>query len=385
MKINCIKLTSITVPRHTGFNSQHVVVELTAEEHTGIGEMSDLSHLPRYMPDLEDLERVLNHLLLDQDARNIEPINALMLESFPAAHDYYDKGNFIRCGVDIALHDLVANSLGEPVSTLLGGRARERFKVCYPIFRHRTHNDIPASLQTVERRLEQGFDIIRLYVGSNVDADVNFLDQLTQRFGGGVKVKSLDFSHSLDWKDTRSALQHFKRFEFSLIESPAHRNDIKGLAKFRDSVDVPVSEHVWSMHGLTQMIQHDAVDILNIAPIFIGGLSAARKTFSVAHAAGKRCLIGTTQELSIGTAAQAQLGAAMVNLSDISDPTGPVLYTEDVVKSSIRYEGGYLIVPPDTEPGLGIALDRKRLKRHTAPLAWETVSVASVLDRTLTA
>lgn len=384
MKIDGVELHPVATSRATGYKNQHVMVKVRSEGVEGIGEMSDMSHLPRLMPDLADLGRVLDHLLIGREVRDIEAIDALMLENFPAGNDYYDKCNFIRSGIDIALYDLLGKLLGEPVSTLLGGRVRDRLKVCYPIFRNRQLEDVGANLETVGRRLEQGFDVIRLYVGANLDADVSFLEQLRGTFGEQVKVKSLDFSHLLPWKEARRALRRFERFEFTLVESPAYRNDVEGLARFRDAVEVPVSEHVWSMHALTQMIRLDAVDILNITPVFIGGLTAARRAFAVAHAAGKRCLIGTTQELSVGTAATAQLGAAMANLTDVSDATGPMLYREDVVSTPVAYENGYLLVPASTKPGLGVELSEKRLAELASPLAWELESsAASVLDRTV--
>jgi muconate cycloisomerase len=335
------------------------------------------------MPDIEDLGRVLATLLKGHDPRDISAINELMLKNYPEANDYYDKGSFIRCGIDIALYDLVAKSLEEPISTLLGGRCRDRFKVCYPIFRHRHLEEIEANLRVVGERLALGFDVIRLYVGANLDADEVFLRQLKESYGDQVKVKSLDFSHLLTWKEARQALRRLEKYEFTLVESGSFRNDCEGMARLRQSIDHPLSEHVWSMHELHQLIRHDSIDILNIAPIFIGGLTAARKAFAVAEASGKRCLLGTTQESSIGTAAQAQLGAAMANLTDVSDPTGPVLYANDVVEEPVQYEDGYLIVPPVTRAGLGISLSETRIKELRAPLSWGGMSSASVLDRTV--
>lgn len=384
MEIRGVELVPVATGRATGYKNQHVIVRLRSDGAEGIGEMSDLSHLPRFMPDLDDLTRVLEQLLVGRDARDIEAIDQRMLENFPAGNDYYDKCNFIRCGVDVALYDLVAKGLGQPVSTLLGGRVRDRFKVCYPIFRHRHEDQVEPNLRTVGRRLEQGFDVIRLYVGANLDADVAFLSGLRERYGDRVKVKSLDFSHLLTWKEAREALKRFDGFTFSLVESPAPRNDLEGLARVREAAHVPVSEHVWSMHALTGMVRHDAVDIFNIAPIFIGGLTAARRAFAVAHAVGKRCLIGTTQELSIGTAAVAQLGAAMANLTDVSDPTGPTLYTEDVVRAPVRYEEGHLLAPPVSVPGLGVELSEERLAALTSRLSWEAQPpAAQVMDRTV--
>lgn len=384
LEIERIELHPVGTPRATGYKNQHVIVKLNCGDVVGVGEMSDMSHLPRFSPDLDDLGKVLNHLLVGRDARNIEAIDSLMLEHFPPGNDYYDKCNFIRCGVDIALYDAVSRALGEPVSTLLGGRVRERFKVCYPIFRHRSPAEIPSNLETVRTRLEQGFDVYRLYVGANLDADVRFLTELRDAFGDRVKIKSLDFSHVLPWKEAREALKRFADFQFMLVESPAYRNDVEGLARFRDACHVPVSEHVWSMHALHQMVRHDAVDIFNIAPIFIGGLTAARRAFAVAHAAGKRCLIGTTQELSVGTAATAQLGAAMANLTDICDATGPMLYTADVVEEPVQYSEGYLLVPDAAIPGLGVSVNNDRLEALASPLSWDTSSsAANILDRTV--
>lgn len=385
LAIQKVELIPIATARATGYRNQHVIVRIESAGGTGVGEMSDMSHLPRFSPDLDDLGRVLNHLLAGRDARDIEAIDTVMLENFPPGNDYYDKCNFIRCGVDVALYDLVSKALGEPVSTLLGGRVRDRFKVCYPIFRQRTVDEIPKNIETVRTRLAQGFDVYRLYVGANLDADVAFLTTLRETFGDQVKVKSLDFSHVLPWKEAREALKRFDPFEFMLVESPAYRNDVEGLARFRDACPVPVSEHVWSMHALHQMVRHDAVDIFNITPIFIGGLTAARRAFAVAHAAGKRSLIGTTQELSVGTAATAQLGAAMAGLTDICDATGPMLYNEDVVVDPVAYEEGHLLVPDASIPGLGVTVSDERLAALATSLSWETdSSPANVLDRTVT-
>jgi len=74
-----------------------------------------------------------------------------------------------------------------------------------------------------------------------------------------------------------------------------------------------------------------------------------------------KTLIGTTQELSLGTAAQLHLGAAMPNLDFPGDPTGPLLYQEDVVRRRVQYEGGHALVPGG--PGLGLELDEEALTR----------------------
>ena len=89
-----------------------------------------------------------------------------------------------------------------------------------------------------------------------------------------------------------------------------------------------------------------------------------------AELAGIKALIGTTQELSIGTSAQAHLGVSMAELSAASDPVGPLLYVEDIVKKRIRFEGNRIVLPEG--PGLGMELDEDALEALRAPLVeWD--------------
>jgi len=384
VKITGVDLTVIRMPRDTGFVCKHVIVELTTDEGlTGIGEMSDFSHLPRYAPDVNDMRNVLRSMLVGKNPFDLTAINKELLDNFPEAMYYYEKGSFIRSGVDMALHDLCAKALNVSVAELLGGRYRDKIKVCYPIFRHRFMEEVEDNLRIVRKRFQEGFDVFRLYAGKNPDADEAFLDGVRREFGGKVKIKSLDFSHLVDWKTAYRIYKRLSKYDFELVESPSFRNDFEGFREFRMRVDHPVSEHVWSFRQQYEMIRQDAVDIFNISPVFIGGLTAARKAAYAAEVAGKSVLMGTTQELSVGTAAMAHLGSALVNLDYTSDPTGPRLYVDDVVVNPVKYENGWLVVPDRSLPGLGMELDREKLEKYRVEdLSWGDVGVHQLQDRT---
>lgn len=384
MKITDVQLTAIGMPRLTGFVNKHVIVQLFTDEGIeGIGEMSDFSHLPKYAVDIVDLERTLKQILVGKNPFDIVPINTELNGNFPEAMYYYEKGSFIRNGVDTALYDLCAKALGVSVSDLLGGRQREKIKVCFPIFRHRFMDEVEANLELVKKQYEKGFDVFRLYVGKNVDADEAFLAGVYNEFGGKVKVKSLDFSHLLDWKEALRITRRLAKYPIDLVESPALRNDFAGLHHFRMRCELPVSEHVWSLRQQSEMIKHDSVDIFNIAPVFIGGITQARKAADAAAVAEKSVLIGTTQELSIGTTAMAYFGSTLDHLNYISDPTGPELYVGDVVKNKVNYENGYLHLPERSTIGLGMELDWEKVEQYRVEsLNWEDVSVHQLQDRT---
>lgn len=381
--ITDLRLFPITIRRDTGIANQHIIVRLEAGESVvGWGEMSDLSHLPMYQFDVPELERVLNALLRGQDARNLALLESELARFYPDEGHLYSRSGLVREGIDLALHDLIGRAEGIPASQLLGGQLRDRVKVCYPVFRMRSPDEIAPNLDRVEAKLAEGFDLIRLYVGANPAVDQRFLEQFLTRFRGRVAIKSLDFSNLLDW---RRAWQLTERLvpmaDCLLIESPAPRNDLDGLLEFRRRSRLPVSEHVYHLHHGWLLLRAGCVDILNISPFLVGGLRASVRLIALAEAAHASVLIGTTQELNVGTAAVAHLGAAARVLDYPCDSTGPHLYVEDVVRQPVRYEAGYLVVP--SGPGLGVEVDATALKERTGVAQWTFgLDLAGVVDRT---
>src|SRR5690606_6880727 len=321
MNITHIKLYPVTISRRTGIANQHVIVRIDAgDSYSGWGEMSDLSHLPLFQFDLANLEQALNDLLRGRDARNLALIEQEMDRFYPNAGHKYSRSGLVREGIDIALHDLLARADGVPVSTLLGGALRDRFKVCYPIFRMRSAAEIEPNLKRIQEMLERGFDLIRVYVGANVEADVQFFQRFSQQFEGRVHIKSLDFSNLLDWRRALAATQRYAELvDFMLLESVAHENDYDGMSEFRRRSRWPVSEHVNHLSHAYQFVRYGCVDILNVSPYVMGGIRPCLRAIALAEAAHMSVLIGTTQELNIGTAAVAHLGAVARVLDYPSD------------------------------------------------------------------
>ncbi len=383
MKIKRIKLHPVTIPRRTGIANQHIVVRLeTDNAYTGWGEMSDLSHLPLFQFDIENLESALNQLLVGQDARDFNVIEGLMDRFYPNEGHKYSRSGLVREGIDLALHDLLARQQGVSVSTLLGGALRDRIKVCYPIFRMRSTNEIGPNLARIQEMLSRGFDLIRVYVGANVEADVEFFQQFAERFGDTVKIKSLDFSNLLDWRRSLAAVERFAEFaDWMLIESVALENDYEGMVEFRRRSSWPISEHVNNIHHAWHFTHYGCVDILNVSPYVLGGIRATQRVIALAEASHTSVLIGTTQELNLGTAAVAHLGATARVLDYPSDNTGPELYTGDVVKEPLRYEQGHLVVPDGI--GLGVEIDENLLHERTTTITSTFgTDLVGLLDRT---
>jgi muconate cycloisomerase len=153
------------------------------------------------------------------------------------------------------------------------------------------------------------------------------------------------------------------------------------MNEFRRRSRYPISEHVNHIHHAWHFIHYGCVDILNVSPYVLGGIRACLRVIALAEASRTSVLIGTTQELNLGTAAVAHLGAVARVLDYPSDNTGPELYTADVVKEPLRYEKGFLLVPDG--PGLGVEVDEALLQqRATAVTSTFGTDLVGLLDRT---
>jgi galactarate dehydratase (D-threo-forming) len=367
ISIKDLSLYPVTTPRLYGEPSQHVIVRLIAADGTtGWGEISDVSHLPAMMPDVRDLESCLRALLVGRDALNLNQIEDALLANYPGSR-FHGKAVLARAGVSIAAHDLKARLLGVPVYDLLGGKRRERIPICYPIFRMKSRDDVADRVRLVREQFSRGFTAFRFYFGHCTGADEQLLETICGEFGSKIQLTSLDGSGLFTLPAFLRAYKRLARFPFESIESPVERDDIESIAEARRAIDHPVSEHIRSLEYAVRCIKLRAVDIFNISITVAGGISGMMKLFALAEAANIECLIGTTQELSIATAAQAHVGAAAVRLDYASDPVGPCLYTADVTREPARFENGDLLVPEGI--GLGLEVDEKKIEAITAPLS----------------
>lgn len=372
VKVTEIRATAIQTRRRTGAISSHIILQVQTDEGiVGLGEISDLDCYRMYMPDLEAVRVGIEKVALDQDPFKIAALHQRLFSYMPNYLQYansyppFTPASQIAAGIEMAFYDIVGKALGTPAHNLLGGKVRDSFEITYPVFQAKKESDFERYLGYMQELIDRGVNRFRYYVGVDFDMDERFLQAFRDRFGSTVELKALDFQGHFYWKDTLRIYERFRPYGFDLIESPSWKEDYDGMAELRRRVDVDISEHISSFAQAMRMIRHGAVDVFNIT-IQSGGMYQAKKLFDLAEASGLKCLISTTQELSIGTAATAHLGAVVPELHYAGDPVGPLLYVEDVVKVPVQYLGSQLVVPDG--PGLGIQLDEERLEALRAPL-----------------
>ena len=116
------------------------------------------------------------------------------------------------------------------------------------------------------------------------------------------------------------------------------------------------------------LIQHVAVDVINIKIGKTGGITNAKKIAAVAEAAGINTVVGTALGLGLEGAAKLHLAAstptmvAHVEFSELTLHAASLIDEDEKTYSAPIEKDGCLPVP--TKPGLGVTIDEDKVAAH---------------------
>jgi muconate cycloisomerase len=168
--------------------------------------------------------------------------------------------------------------------------------------------------------------------------------------------------------DLPTALAQARRMaplEVDCLEQPMPANDWAGLQRLAGSSPVPigVDESVFGPGDLLQLLRLDAAQILVVKLSKMAGLYRARLAVQIAREAGIGLLGSGLTESRLGLAAAVHLLAAFGGCP-YADLNGPQFLGDDPVSGGIEIAGGEVAVP--REPGIGVTLDREKLKAYSS-------------------
>ena len=364
IKATGLRLTPVFSTREMGRDSpadteksvsKHVILELlTNAGVVGLGEMSDVN----WSVDRESMRALQSRLEAMIVGRELRELNRLQVALAGESWDHQ-----VEAGVETALYDAVGKALGVPMYELFGGRVRDSLPFAYPLAPCSGPADVSANLARISKRVERGHDGFRYYFGVNLDMDERFLTEMRNRWGDSVRLVALDASGRFSVEEAVAAITRLAPFRPGLVESPVkgrHHGEAADFSAVRDAVDVPIGEHIPDDTIAARLA--GAVDVFNTGPGW-AGFDSTRRVFAVAEVFGLKALMGSTVELSIGTAARAHLGLTVRNLDFGCYMAGPLVYLEQVVRQRVEYKGGRIFL--SDAPGLGLELDPKHMARQT--------------------
>jgi muconate cycloisomerase len=331
----------------------NVIVKIHTDEGlTGIGEAACDSAEPVDVVQAM-IDRHLAPLLVGQDPRDWE----LLIDrvTFDA-----DRGatRFSTSGIDLALHDLVAKSLGIPVHGLLGGRRREKVLASIEVPRGTPEKMAAHSLEYHRR----GIRGIKAKIGSHPGRDAECIRAIRERLGGAVSIRA-DANCGYTLGEAREFCRRVERMDvdLELLEQPLAKHDLAGLRELRAATGIPieVDESAYSLSMVGLILRMDAADIVNTKCAKAGGIRGVRAWAAAAEAFHKPVVIGTEWGAGLKVAAKLHLGAAVRNADPVVEFT-EIMIHELLLKEPLVLSEGYLQVPAG--PGLGLELDEAKIE-----------------------
>jgi L-alanine-DL-glutamate epimerase-like enolase superfamily enzyme len=248
-----------------------------------------------------------------------------------------------------------------------------------------------ASAEAARQAVSAGFSTLKLKAGAERETDVlvDRVRAVRAAVGPDVRLR-LDANGAWDLETAADRLEAVARFGLEYVEQPLAGDDPSALAELRRRVRVPVAadEAVASPRVARQLLDADAVDVLVVKPVRVGGPVAASEIAELAAERGVPVVISSLFETGVGIAAGLALAGALPTVRGrgrVEHAPAHGLATAGLLENDLLAEGlvldrGSLRAPGGAGAGrLGIRVDERALARYSADRAagpvweaWET-------------
>uniref|UniRef100_A0A7C9EGV8 Dipeptide epimerase n=1 Tax=Opuntia streptacantha TaxID=393608 RepID=A0A7C9EGV8_OPUST len=236
----------------------------------------------------------------------------------------------VRAGVEMALIDAVANSIGVPLWRLFGGVSNTlTTDITIPI----VAVDEASKLALQYKR--QGFKTLKLKVGKNLNADIEVLEGIRKVYPDCLFI--LDANEGYTPNEAVEVLQKLHDVGVTpiLFEQPVHRDDWEGLgyvnqiAKDKYGVSIAADESCRNLDDAKKIVKQNLAGVINIKLAKLGVLGALA-VIELVKDSGLDLMIGGMVEtrLAMGFAGHLAAGMGCFKFVDLDTP---LLLSEDPV------------------------------------------------------
>ena len=295
----------------------------------------------------------------------------LWYDMYRRALDYARKGVMLSAisAIDIALWDIRGKALGQSVSTLLGGRRREKVQVYATglYFTHTSGNmpDLLADEALLYK--SQGYSAIKMKVGLGIRTDIDNVTAVRKAIDDDVKLM-VDSNHAYSYREALELALALEPLCIHWFEEPLAPDDYDGYRELRRRTTIPLAagECEFLRVGFRQLLEGRCVDFIQPETCTTGGITEAKKIADLAYA---HYVEMTPHNWGTGIAVAANLhltanlcyppGRMVENHPLLEFDRSPNRLREELLVHPFTAVDGYLDVP--TAPGLGIDIDEEKL------------------------
>ena len=382
MKIVDIKTFVVGNPPPRFGGRYFVFVKLTTDSGiTGIGEIYTATYSPHLVAKMA--EEVAQRHVIGSDPFHIEHMwRNVYGRGYSLRPDLTTGG--IVSGLEMAMWDICGKETNKPVYELLGGRVHEKLRAytyLYPpvgvdvYADHPVYSDPQAAAECAVREVERGFTGVKfdpagrysVYDGRQPAlAALDLSEKMVRavREAIGTKADILFGTHGQFTASGAIRLaKRIARYDPLWFEEPCPPDSPDEIAKVARATSIPISagERLTTKYEFHQLLKTGAASILQPNLGRCGGLLEGKKIASMAEVYHAQI----APHLYCGpvvAAANIQLATCTPNFLILETIQGWGGFHANLVKTSIRFENGFII--PPTEPGLGVELNEDVALAH---------------------
>lgn len=192
-------------------------------------------------------------------------------------------------GVDIAIWDIMGKATGRPVFKLLGGRTKSRIP-CYASKLYST--DLAEMQREAQDYVQQGFKAMKMRIGygpkhgpDGMRKNINAIWAVRDAIGDDIDLMvDCYMGWNLDY--AKRMLPRLEEFGLRWLEEPVIADDVDGYAELNRLTSIPISggEHEYTIQGFRQLLDRNAVSVIQYDTNRVGGITVAHKINAMAEA-----------------------------------------------------------------------------------------------------
>jgi L-alanine-DL-glutamate epimerase-like enolase superfamily enzyme len=301
------------------------------------------------------LEQHILPAVRDMDARDIELIHKRVWSKLNPRAMTGTISMALSC-LDIALWDIQGKQAGRSIAQLLGNARTE--VPCYITFGFPQY-DRDMLAEAARLHVDSGFTAMKSVVAVDKGGwreDARRTRAIREAVGDDIDLM-IDANYLFNPVEAKMLCRAIEDLDLTWFEEPLTQNDARALADLRRSTRIPLAAGQMEGHRwrLRELVENQAVDILQPNVTYCGGFTEARKAAHLAQ----------TYNLPIANGGgwphfNMHLMAGMMNGWLVEWHLGMVAVGETLFPDAPKPERGMLKIPD--RPGLGLTLDRHAWK-----------------------
>ena len=267
--------------------------------------------------------------------------------------------------IDVALWDIAGKHYGAPVYSLMGGKHRDKIRMCALCMGGDAETAVKLSVQAVK----EGHTAVKIdpippeYANWShsrlVREVVDHIGAVREAVGEDVDV-CVEAHRKLAPFEAVAIARRLEPLDILFLEDPIPPDSIDSMAEVARKVNVPIStgERLHSIYEFKEVLSKGAAQDIKLDVGLQGGLSQCKKIAAMAEAYHATVSPHNARG-PVLTAAHVQFCAAIPNFQVLEYRPSPM---DDMVKQPLMVENGYIKVPE--APGLGVELDESAPERY---------------------